>query len=93
MNEHALKAATDIHDYVERCPEGEFSMVGLAEIIIRTALEPATKELREALQTIVNNATMFCVIGAKRTNVYELSIDDIEKVKAVLTKYPAKEQR
>ena len=98
-NEYALKAAQAIHDYVERCPEGEFSMVGLEEIITRTALEPATRELREALQgllttmeegygwTVADNC--ICEVDGKGNHAPNCPQ---MRARAVLAKYPAKEE-
>ena len=88
MNEHALKAARECLAHL-----GMFfgdpakTPTALAEIITRTALEPATQELREALCTLINSAEY------QRGTVHEISTYDIEKADAVLAKYPAKVKR
>ena len=93
-NEHAMKAAREIDQIIaDTCRTANIAykceptwLPGVAEIITRTALEPATQELREALCTLINSAEY------QRGTVHEISTYDIEKADAVLAKYPAKEK-
>ena len=97
MNEHAMKAAREIkhgalngdrRDY-------EFTLDIADEIITRTALEPAVKELREALRKVA--ATIqdldldsdYYIDGRRCKYMKEQLIKDSCAIEAVLAKYPA----
>ena|ERR1035438_1338583 len=95
-NEHALKAAQAIvNEQCIRTSDGVyiaalFTSPRLAEIITRTALEPAMKELREALQGVLNclsvqQAEPRCIA------VFRGLYKAVPKADAVLAKYPAEE--
>ena len=90
MNEHALKAARALQTkYWLGVHAAEEELTNVAEIITRTALEPATKELREALEACVsawdNDGSDEPSEGAYAWAARQAHV--------VLAKYPAKEQR
>ena len=105
MNEHALKAALEVLDELGMVPQihdadgrdkaySDETLVEAAETIFRAALEPATQELREALEMAQEH---FKHAPHTRTGTGGVTEHDPKhctkcRIEAVLAKYPAKEE-
>ena len=92
-NEHALKAARALQTkYWLGVHAAEEELTNVAEIITRTALEPATKELREALRNLMKAVTPELTGPTKNVPKSEW-VRQWWAAEDVLAKYPAKEEQ